>query len=439
LRPDNATAGWSLERRLHRRLLLALVLAWLLGSGAALLAVQEETDEVLDSALVETGQHLLGLGDAVLGSVTLQGAPAGFAAHDEFVVYQVLDAQGHLRWRSHRAPEAQLAPAVRPGLLNHGAWRVAVLDSRASAYRVLVAEPLAHRAEVLWEAALAMLLPLLALLPVSWLILHLLLRASFRSLAPVQQALRGDAQVALPLQGMPQEWLPLLQEVNAMRARQQMMVEAERAFAGQMAHELRTPLAAARAQVQRLLQVLGPAAPPAQAERAGAVLKQLDRVSALAARLLELARVDAGLALRREPVDLKLLARLVLDEFEHGGQRPPQLHLCEAPALVLGDMDALGIALRNLVHNARLHGGAEANVELLVEPARLCVRDDGPGLDAGRLAQLRQDLTLGQGPQARLGLALVHKIAEQSGALLRLRSPCAGGRGFEASIEWARP
>jgi two-component system OmpR family sensor kinase len=108
-----------------------------------------------------------------------------------------------------------------------------------------------------------------------------------------------------------------------------------------------------------------------------------------------------------------------------------------AAPIALGDVDALAIALRNLVENA-LHYGGEGRVVLEVAaPCTLAVRDFGPGVDVEQLKTLQQrhvrhgsDRT-GYG----LGLSIVTTIVEKQNARLELASPPAGAsRGFEARI-----
>lgn len=444
MNPEAAPAPpWRLEVRLRRQVALLWLALWLLGSAAALWAVREETDEVLDDALVETGQHLAALPAAALALAARDPAtlaPRGFGRHGEHVVYQVFDRAGAPLLRSHRAPSDALAPAAAAGLSDQGDWRVAVVAGEDT--RVLVAETLAHRREVLWEACLWLLMPLLLALPLAAWALHQLLRRAFRSLQPALRQLREGSD-AVPLQGVPAELLPLLQAADAMRERLQQLVLAERDAAGHLAHELRTPLAAARAQAQ-VLQARWPAAHE-DAQRLQALVGQLDRMNRLATRLLQLSRVEAGIALHREAVDPAWLARLVLDEL-HSERGPLRVRLqvdVPAPPTWQADLDALGIALRNLVENALRHGGPQAQVLVKVGAGRIDVEDDGPGMPAAALAALRQAL---QPPHAapprlggHLGLRLAQRIAEQSGARLELASPLADGRGLRASLVLCEP
>ena len=433
-------APWGLEQRLRRRLLAALVVLWLLGAATALLSLREETGEVLDSALEETAQRLLVLPDAALDQAPDLVLVAGFEPHEEDVVYQVFDGSGHLRLRSHQAPVQPLAASSAQRVSEHDGWRVVTLARRDGRRVVHVAEAQAHRSEVIWESSIWLMLPLLAVLPLAAWVLNRVLRSGFRTLEPVLAAMGTDAADRLdplPLAGTPRELQPLLKGMNGLMVRVRMLLDAERSFAARTAHELRTPLAAARAQAQRLQLEAGDGE---MAEHTRALVRQLDRITALATRLLQLARVESGVAWQREPVDLALLARLVVEEFPEsrpGGRL--SLRVAADADAVMGDADALGIALRNLVDNALRHGGDTAHVRVEVGTRDIAVVDDGPGVPAAELPRLvrpfERGTTVAEG--SGLGLAMADRVARQSGARLRLDSPVAQGRGFSARLMFA--
>lgn len=121
-----------------------------------------------------------------------------------------------------------------------------------------------------------------------------------------------DTAEPLATLGAPDELQPWLATVNGLLAQVAALIEGKRSFAANTAHELRTPLAAARAQAQRLVQA---SADPATRAPAQALLRQLDRLTRLATRLLQLARIESGVALQRGTVDLVQLAVLVADDF----------------------------------------------------------------------------------------------------------------------------
>jgi len=431
-----AAPAWSLQARLRRRLVGALAGLWLVAAVAALVAQQLELHEVLDDALEDGARRLL-----LMHPQPSRDPPPPAPEHEQDIELQLFAADGRLLWRSHEAPLQPLARLSRRGVHNEGRWRVAVGHDRHDGRVAVAAEPLAERAESIAAALPGLLLPLLALLPAAALIVHLLLRQGFRSLEPARAALArrdGTDLSTLPAEGLPRELQPLVEAVNALLGRVAALVAAERQFAAAGAHELRTPLAAARAQLQRLIEEL-PAGAPAL-ERALALERQLRRLSDLGAKLLQLARVDAGVGLAREAVELQALVRLVIDEFRRGGEDAAsrwRLALPEAPVWVAGDLDALGIALRNLVENAQRHAGPDARLSISLDArGRLAVEDDGPGVPPERLAGLVQPFRReqGAGDGSGLGLAIADAVARQSGGTLRLESPLADGRGFRAVL-----
>ena len=329
--PSPAPPRRSLQRRLWRRLLALLAAGWLAASAAGTAGLWHEIDEVLDGALQQTALRLLALpadaappGPAQRVMVTGRGPwPPG--EHGDFVSYQVYDGAGRLQLRSADAPDEPMDPDRRDGLRETGRWHVLTLNA-PDGRRALVAETVAHRREVLGHSLRWLLLGLLAVLPALAAALRWLMRREFRDVDQARQALESLdvghlAPLALP--HLPGELQPWLHAINLLLARLRSLVEAERALALHVAHELRTPLAAARAQAQRL--ELGARDDTTRAQ-AQALLRQLDRLATLATRRLQIARLESGIALRREPVDLRELAQLVLAEFD-AEQRRGRLHL----------------------------------------------------------------------------------------------------------------
>lgn len=428
---------WSLQQRLRRQLLAWIGALWLLGAAAALGGLWYESSEVLDGALGETGQLLMSIPDAAL--TPLAEPPPSFDPQEEYIVYQIYDANGVMRMRSHAAPVQPLNAAAGDGVARNGDWQVLTLTAIDGSRRVQVAETIEHRFEVLWTSAVWLLVALLIVLPLAALGIRLLLTRGFATLEPSRIELaRRQAHDLRPLQTdqLPQELHPWMQTVNTLMSQVQSLVDAERAFAAHTAHELRTPLAAARAQAQRLAQS---AALPAERTQALALVRQLDRITHLATRLLQLARIESGVALKRESVELVELATMVADEFAEARRAGRLLLQVDAdPVHIEGDLDALGIALRNLVDNALKHGGDSGPVTIRIEPHALSVLDRGPGVAQASLEQLGQKFERGQSSAdgAGLGLAMVRTIAQQSDAQLVLRSPVEHGRGFSASIRF---
>ena len=115
-----------------------------------------------------------------------------------------------------------------------------------------------------------------------------------------------------------------------------------------------------------------------------------------------------------------------------------RIEVLDGPTGVIGDMDAIGIALRNLIDNALKHGGENAWVTVQVEPLSVLVVNDGPGVAANTLEKLvrpfERGITAAEG--SGLGLSITTAIVRQAGGTLELMSPIAGGRGFAAVLRF---
>lgn len=424
----------SLEAGLRWRLVAVLTLLWLAGTLGAGVALWHETGEVLDSALEETAQRLLVLPLQDDDAATPRVAEVG--EHEEHVIYQVFDARGRLRLRSHEAPEEPLGQDLADGLHRLGPWRVAVITRDDGRRRAVVAEALEHRVESVTESLLALVWPLAVLLPAAVVLVGVVIRRGLTGVRQTGEAL--DRRAAheldpLPLAPVPVEMQPFVRSVNALLARVGQLLQAEQAFAAQAAHELRTPLAAARAQAQRLLAHTGD---EGLQERVRSLLRQIDRLTRTSERLLDLARLRGGAALRRSAVDLAELARLVVSDF--GGEGAAvSVRVVAPPPVLQADADLLALALRNLVENALRHGRAPVVVE--VAPGRLTVLDAGAGVSPEEWERLARPFERGATPAGGtgLGLALVAQVARAHGA--ELGAAQAPGGGFAVTLEWPRP
>jgi two-component system OmpR family sensor kinase len=182
-------------------------------------------------------------------------------------------------------------------------------------------------------------------------------------------------------------------------------------------------------------------------EPAGALVAALSRLARLAERLLALARADGAQALADEWVDLAQVIRLTVDEFSRNPRlRGRSIVAQAAPVRVRGDLDAIGLALRNLVENALVHGAGGSSIRVTCAETRegvsLAVIDDGPGVAPAELPSLMKRFARGSGATgsgAGLGLSIVETLARRMGAKLVLVSPPEGRRnGFEARLVWQK-
>ena len=162
----------------------------------------------------------------------------------------------------------------------------------------------------------ALIWPLVALAPTVvaaiWISVRLALKPVERLRAELAD--RGGGNLApVAGAGLPQEIAPVAVSVNALIARLSDALEAERSFAANSAHELRTPIAAALAQAQRLL-----AESPTEEsrQRAAAIASALRRLARLSEKLLQLAKAEGGGLIAETARPLAPVLRLVAQEAE---------------------------------------------------------------------------------------------------------------------------
>lgn len=208
-----------------------------------------------------------------------------------------------------------------------------------------------------------------------------------------------------------------------------------RRFIADASHELRTPVAVIRSHAE-YAQRVGGGELGEEVERAlGRITSESGRMSMLVDDLLLLARLDAGRALAREPVDLtRLTLDAVRDAQVAGPEQRWQLELPDEPVTVNGDEPALHQALANLLANARVHTppGTTVTVEIVAGSAEagavLIVTDDGPGIAANLQPHIFERLVHG-GDAARstsggsgLGLSIVEAIVHAHGGRIEVNS-----------------
>lgn len=200
-------------------------------------------------------------------------------------------------------------------------------------------------------------------------------------------------------------------------------IQRERAFTRAAAHELKTPLAILRAHAESLKEDIAPAK---REEYLDVVLSETDRMTALTGALLELARLERGEALKREPVELSSLVKGVFDRLALSLERKGiELELELAPVWTEGDRVRLESVVGNLASNALRYGmpGGVIMVKLAKEGkwAALAVDNDGDNIPERELRRLWRPFYRGDQSRSRdtggtgLGLAIVKAAVQAHG------------------------
>ncbi|MFE8069895.1 HAMP domain-containing sensor histidine kinase [Marinobacteraceae bacterium S3BR75-40.1] len=433
----------SLQRRLGLGLTLGLTLLWLAATLTAGLVVRHEMDEAFDSALQETSERLLPL--AVMEIINREEAeelrlPQHIAPLDkpqEYLTYLVRDAQGRILLQSHDVDPSVFPPRPQAGFHTTSSHRFYGASAVSGTVYIEVAEPLGHRREALGEAVIALLLPLAIAIPLSLVGVWLYVRHSLRSVVSYRDAIaaRGEGDLT-PVQSgpLPAEIDPIAEEVNQLLDRLRRALEAERSFTANSAHELRTPLAEALAQLQRLRREVPEGSGQDRIERIESSLRGLARLSE---KLMQLAKAEGAGLIGAQAQDMVPVLRHVLEDFRAGEGRLVLDLPDSEPVLSTMDPDAFAILLRNLIENALKHGPEDEDVEVRLASDGLRVINGGPAVSPDVLNSLTDRFVRGstRASGAGLGLAIVQAIARGAGSQLVLKSPASGrSDGFEASV-----
>lgn len=252
---------------------------------------------------------------------------------------------------------------------------------------VQVAETGIKRQRLAQTIFLAILLPQIALIAAASTAVNLGVLQSLKPLARLSKRLGSQNPTLLqpvPDVGVPEEVLPLTHAVNSLLAGLHEVLESQRKFIADAAHQLRTPLTGIKLNSERaILEHGGEPTPTLEQLRVSA-----DRAARLANQLLSLARAESGLRGQTytAKVDVLALAR------ERGAEWVPRalakdielsLHCTADKVIVTGDPLLIGEALDNLLDNAiKYHDGA-GNIALELragERTLIIVEDDGPGI-----------------------------------------------------------
>lgn len=434
----------SLQARLSIGIGLLVAALWIAVASVTSALTAREMGMEFDSALQETAQRILPVAVIdILGREDDDGPPQEMATvrvHDEFFTYVVRNSDGKVLMQSHKA-DASIFPAFAGvGFSEDRDYRFYSEEALRGSITITVAEPLAHRRQLARRMQLSLAIPLVAMIPLSLLGIAFAVR---RSLTPIRQlrdalADRGAYDLS-PIsvdQTPPTELEPALNELNELLSRLRAAFEAERTFAANAAHELRTPLAGAIAQAQRLR---SETADKNARKRAGDIETTLKRLSRLSEKLMQLARVEGGQMRKDLAGDLRLVLDIVVHDIRHlSGDADIRLSRPETPVLSDLDTDIFGILVRNLVENALRHGRQGMPVEVsLTQTGILSVINDAEPIAPEMLERLADRFERGgkTNEGSGLGLAIVRTICDRAGGTLRIYSPARGRlTGFEAEV-----
>jgi len=323
-------------------------------------------------------------------------------------------------------------------------WHSFTLRDTKLGHTVRVFEPANTRSDLVSGVARRIARPIVLALPLLALVVWFSIGLSLAPLKRLLSAIRTrDVHRLEPIDigRAPTEVRPLVDAINHVLSRLHLSLERERAFTADAAHELKTPLAAIKVQAQV---ALGETDASLQRLAMQRVVQGVDRSARLAEQLLLLARLDEHETMSAQPLRAGAVARSALLANEHNAQQK------EMAVTLTGDLNAqivaepvlVGILLDNLIDNSIKYGRAGGNIQIAIDHkgprVQLSVRDDGPGVAPGDLANLTNRFFRAPGNQASgsgLGLSIVARIVAHFDASLTFGAGI-GERGLGVEVSF---
>ena len=455
--------AYSIDRRVFRGSLLALVFGLSLSSVLSYWSTRHEVGELFDAQLIENTRFIKGIANQTATADDWQSLQRALEesldehidaenpmfkghAYEKKLAVQVWSQDGQLIVRSPSSPRHALAP-LQSGFSSFDGdsydWKVYTVWLDQNQHWLVVAERTDIRGELSENIEASLLLGMLVGLGLATWWLRRELKAALRPLMMLGKTIAtrhvGDLQ---PIYMTPtsQELQPVVDELNALFHRVEQSIERERAFLADAAHELRTPLAVVKLQVEQAL-----AQPQQQRDILQKLMLSVERNQQVVEQMLLLARLDSQQ--QRESITTvaldQLLREVVAQLIPLALKREIELEVdAPHPIQMQGDAALLVAMIRNLIDNAMRHSpdGSVIQLSLQQQPQgiALTVHDAGQGIDQAWIGEVTERFKQGSradGGGSGLGLAIVQAIAKRHGARLSLHNHPNGG--LVATLSWA--
>lgn len=366
--------------------------------------------------------------------------------------FQVWGADSKLLMHSGNSPITPLSNLTSSGLnydlIHKTSWRTSVLHDKERGYTIIVAQPSQRRQLVANKLTQDSIYILLITYPILGFLIWMIVGKALAPVSRITGQLRHRKAAYLEpvdMRDVPSEVKPLVNELNSLFVRLSDSFEREKRFAGDAAHELRTPLAVMSAQTQVAMRADDP---KDRKEALKKLLNGVERSSHIIHQLLTMSRMAPQASLH-EATDMDLtqaatdtisdLIQSALNKNIDLGMDAPE-HL-----IIQCNNVAIAILLRNIVDNAIRYTPDGGVVSLDIKGKKILnkryaiitVTDTGPGIPEELRERVFERFFRVVGNKAQgsgLGLGIVKQIVALHGGSVELNTP-AGGKGLEIKIK----
>lgn len=452
----------SLRLRLTLLFLLLASITWLSASIAAWKQTTDELDILFDSQQMQFAKRLSIMDFDELADTQLQSHELQASEHknldDKALAFAIYSHSGQLLLQDsangRRIPYSYQQDGFDNGYLEEDTaindhdehdneeWRFLWITSPDGEFRIVVGQEWDYRQDIALDIITSQLTPWLIALPLIVIALIVLIS---RELSPLkkltftlsQRSPEVDEQ--LNTQDVPTEVRPLVEALNQLFVRTQNMMQRERRFTSDAAHELRSPLTALKVQTE--VAQLSDDDAAARGKALAQLHTGIDRAARLVAQLLTLSRLDSLDSLTDiETISMAtLLETAIIDIYHPALQAGIDIRLQVKAQSVIrqGQPLLLGLLVRNLLDNAVRYSPTGSIVDVTLDGSGFSIRDNGTGVANEALAQIGQRFYRPAGQQqtgSGLGLSIVKRIAELHRMTATFRNYPQGG--FIAEILW---
>ncbi|MBR7800991.1 ATP-binding protein [Undibacterium fentianense] len=442
----------SLQSELIALVLGTVLAVFILIASLTWLDASHEIDEILDSHLTQAASLLVVQEANEIGENEQQIDAPVLHRYAQKTLFQVFH-EGRLSLRSANAPITPIRPIDQyftAGFstikIDENSWRVFATHGAESDIKVFVAEKIETRASILQAVFRSVLVPLGLALPALGLAIWWSIRRGMRPLRhlsyTLQQRNAGSLE-PLSTEHCNIEILPMLNALNDLFQRTNALHQAEQRFTADAAHELRTPIAALRAQAQVAMAESDPIRRQLAMQN---TLTACDRAGRLVDQLLTLAKLENQAQIALQSTHLSRLIKQCLADLAPRAVHKQQQLSFDCDDGISDQIQAnellLTVLFRNLIDNAIRYSPSHAiiNIRLNKVDKKLCVEieDSGNGLDQAAIDRLGERFfrtTEQHESGSGLGWSIVRRIAEVHQLVIKTsRSEQLGG--FMIHIEF---
>lgn len=364
------------------------------------------------------------------------------AKYERKIAFQLWSKDHGLLLGSQSAPRFALSSSIRgfsDSTIDNTLWRVYSISNVTGEYVIHVGQKEEIREQLTDEIAKQGVMQFLVGLPLLGLVIWFIVGYSLKPINRLERALsRREASFLKPLftKKLPQEVVPMVNEINNLFAQLELAFVNERRFTADASHELRTPLAGLLTQAQVALRTND------EAVRKQALLRisqAVNRMTYLVQQLLTFSRIESGNEyITKDLIQLNREIIKVIVELEPAAHKKRiRIEFDEHDASpILANTELIGVLVRNVIDNAVKYTPADGMVLITLEPIgnrlQFQVEDSGPGIPPDQyensLKRFHRCMETAHSAQGSgLGFSIVDRITAMYGAELALGESQFGG------------